>query len=53
MAEPPVREREEAAYADGRRRRDGSQAWLGLSVVIVAALLTAAVLGWAVWRWYR
>ncbi len=33
------------------RPRDGSQAWVGLVIVVVAALLTAAALAYAVWRW--
>ena len=53
MAEPPVRERETTDCDDVRRPRDGSQAWFGVLIIIVAALLTAAVLAWAVWRWTR
>ena len=53
MAEPPVQEREKAACVDGRQPRDGSQAWLGLLITIAAALLAAAALAWAVWRWTR
>ena len=53
MAVPPVRERGTAANDELPRRRDGSQAWLGLLITVVAVLLAAALLGAAACRWLR
>ncbi len=43
--------RAHAACEETSRAKDGVHAWLGLVIILLSALGTAMLLGYAAWRW--
>ena len=40
-----------AACEGTPRRKDGVQAWLGLTIIVLSAVITACLLAYAAWHW--